>query len=386
MFKYSILNFSSVVCLLLCEVITVLAQPIAQEQHTIRVGDVLDITIEGFPQYNKQRTVRVDGMISYPIAGEVKVEGLTTSELESILSKKLSNELDIGRVYVNILQFKQNAIYVLGMVKLPGRYFFETEEIYFLQVLALASGVDYEKADLKNIQIRRDGKIDGTVDYTELINGGGKEDFKLQPNDVILVPSLLQQRPIYVTGAVLDPNQFPVTSNRIHVLKALRLAGGPVLETADLENALVIRADGTNHQVNLEQTQNAGATDDSVFLYPDDLLHIPNAYEEEKVSIIGAVAKPGQYLIKEPIDMIEAISLTGGWLQNVANLKKARIMRKDGSKVDVNLLDIIETGNAETGPKLYPGDTLQIPKRLRINWNALLTVTSIATLIYNIVR
>jgi len=386
MFNYRTLNFSPVVCLLLCAVTTVLAQPIDQEQHIIRVGDVLDITVEGFPGYSKRRTVRVDGVISYPIAGEIKAEGLTTLALESLLSKELRNELDIGRVYVNILQFKQNSIYVLGMVKLSDRYLFDTEEIYFLQALALAGHVIYEQADLKNIQIRRDGKILRTVDYTELKKGDEKGDFKLQPDDIILVPSLLQQRPIYVTGAVLEPNQFLITSERIHVLKALRLAGGPVLETAALKNALVIRDDGTNHKVNLEQTQNAAPTDESVFLYPGDLLHIPNAYEEEKIAVIGAVAKPGQYLIKEPIDVVEAISLAGGWLEDIANLKKARIMRKDGSMDDVNLLNIIETGNVEDGPKLNPGDTLQIPKRLRINWSALLTVTSIASLIYNIVR
>jgi len=391
MFNYRVFNFSLVIFVLLCAVTTVLAQtteqPTEQGQYTIRIGDVLDITVEGYPEYSKARTVRVDGKISYPIAGEIEAAGKTTSELESILSKKLSGRLSITRnIYVNILQFKQNSIYVLGAVKLSDRYYFEDEEIYFLKALALAGGVVYEKADLKNIQIWRDGDIIRTVGYDELRNESGKKDFKLQPNDTILVPSLLKQIPIYVTGAVLAPDQFPITSDRIHVLKALRLAGGPILETADLENALVIRVDGSNHEVNLKQPQRAVFTDDSLFLYPGDMLHIPNAYEEEKISIIGAVAKPGQYPIKEPIDMIEAISLAGGWSEDIANLKKARIMREDGLKEDVNLLEIIETGNAESGPKLNPGDTLQIPKRIRINWSALLTVTSIASLIYNIVR
>lgn len=387
MFNYRVLYFSSVICLLLCAVTTVLSQTNEIGKYTIRVGDVLDITVEGYPEYSKVRTVRVDGKVSYPIAGEIEVEGLTTSALEDILSDKLSSKLTLTRnIYVNVLQFKQNSIYVLGMVKLPDRYYFDEQEIYFLKTLALAGGVTYEKADLKHIQIWRDGELLRTVDYDELRTGGGKKDFELLPNDAILVPSLLQQRPIYVTGAVLAPAQFPITSDRIHVLKALRLAGGPMLETANLEKALVIRVDGSSREVNLKQPPSVGLIDDLYFLYPGDLLYIPNAYEEEKISIIGAVAKPGQYPVKEPVDMIEAVSLAGGWLEDIANLKKAHIMRKGGSREDVNLLEIIETGNVESGPKLNPGDTLQIPKRMRINWSALLTVTSIVSLIYNIAR
>ncbi len=107
---------------------------------------------------------------------------------------------------------------------------------------------------------------------------------------------------------------------------------------------------------------------------------------EEKIKVVGAVKQPGQYPIKEPVDMITAMSLAGGWLEDVANLKKVKIIRADGTQELVNLLEIVETGNIQSGPMLYPGDTLQISKRLHINWYALLTVTSIASLIYNIVK
>ena len=121
-------------------------------------------------------------------------------------------------------------------------------------------------------------------------------------------------------------------------------------------------------------------------LGPGDMLYIPNAYEDQKVSIMGAVTRPGQYLIKKPIDMIEALALAGGWVEDRANLKKALIIRLNGEKEMVNLLQLLETGDSQSAPLLYPGDRLQVPNRLRINWAALLTVTSAATLIYNIVR
>ena len=78
--------------------------------------------------------------------------------------------------------------------------------------------------------------------------------------------------------------------------------------------------------------------------------------------------------------------MAGGWDGERANLKKALIFRANGKREHVDLLELLETGEAQSGPALYPGDRLQVPNRLRINWSALLTVTSAATLIYNIVR
>jgi len=368
--------------------IVVLAQPIESTQYKIRVGDIIDITVEGYLEYSKQRIVRTDGMISYPIIGEIKAEGLTTTELEETIFKDLSNRLSrFTKVFVNIVQFKRNSIYVFGIVKNPGRYFFETEDIYFLQALTLAGGVDYEKANLNALQIRRAGKIDKVVDLTPLIGSGEDiEDFKLQPNDVILVPSLLQQQPIFVTGAVLQQGQYSIVEDRIHVLKALRMAGGPEQDTADLSNAVIIRANGDTIPINLEEVPNPGSANELNFLYPGDLLHIPNAYEEDKVNIVGAVVRPGPYAIKDPVDMIEAMSLAGGWLEDIANLKKAKIIRSNETQENVNILDMVETGNVTDSPMLNPGDTLQIPKRLRINWYALFVVTSFASLVYNIVK
>jgi polysaccharide export outer membrane protein len=365
-----------------------LGQTTELNQYRIRVGDVIDITVEGYPEYSKPCTVRVDGMISYPIIGEIKAEGLTTTKIEEAIFKGLSNRLSrFTKVYVSVVQFKRNSIFVLGMVKTPGRYLFETEDIYFLQALALAGGVDYGNANLKGIQIRRAGKIDEIVDLTPLTdNSETIEDFKLQPNDVILVPSLLQQRPIFVTGAVLKQDQYSIVENRVHVLKALRMAGGPEQDVADLANAMIIRVNGDTIPINLENLPNPGSADESNFLSPGDLLHIPNAYKEDKVNIVGAVVQPGQYAIKRPVDMIEAMSLAGGWVEDIANLKKAKIIRADTTQENVNILEMVETGNIANSPILMPGDTLQIPKRLRINWYALFTVTSIASLIYNIFK
>lgn len=358
-----------------------------QQKYTLKPGDSIDITVEGYPEYSKQISIRIDGMISYPIVGELKAAGKTISVLEQEIRKRLSAQLGPLKAYVILIRSKQNSIYVLGSVKMPNRYFFESEEIYLLQALSMAGGVDYEKADFKHVQIRRDGKVEKIIDLKKLINDKERQDIRLNPDDVVFVPNRLKQKPIYVTGAVLKQGSYYVEDENVHVLKALRIAGGPEQDVANLKDAIIIRTNGVMSEVNIEEIEKEGSSGGtSVFMNPGDILHIPNAYEEEKVTVIGEMQKPGQYFVKRPINVIEALSLGGGWRSDTANLKEALLIRKDGTRTEINLFEVIE--NKENAEKiiLYPGDTLQVPQKFQINWSALLTVTSVISLIYNMFR
>ena len=302
-----------------------------------------------------------------------------------MISKGLADRLDRPRIFVTLTQSRLRSIYVWGTVAQANRYFFETDQIYLLQALAMAGGPDYKRAKLTEIQIWRDGKIHQIVDLTHLMQDANQSDMPLQSNDVVYVPDLLQQRPIMVTGAVLEQGVYEVESPQIHPLQALMMAGGPVQDIADLARAQIIRRTGDRVSINLDRVSGDSAADIAM-LGPGDTLHIPNAYEAEKVSIMGAVTRPGQYPIKKPIDMIEALALAGGWDGEKANLKKALIIRSDGRREKVNLLELLEAGDSQSGRLLYPGDHLQVPNRLRINWSALLTVISAGTLIYRIAQ
>jgi protein involved in polysaccharide export with SLBB domain len=366
--------------------LTVHAQLPNPSLYTLRVGDDIDVTVEGYSEYSKRLVIRLDGFISYPLIGGIKAEGLTIPELEAKIGQGLAARLDQPRVFVTLVESKERFVYVWGAVKLSDRYAFESEQIYLLQALALAGAPDYGRAKLTDIQIWRRGNIHQTVDLTQLLQNAEQADVPLQPNDVVYVPNLLQQRPVMVTGAVLEQGLYEIEAPQIHPLQALMMAGGPRQDVADLKRAAIIRNTGERIPVNLEKPFQDGTVADVAMLGPGDTLFIPNAYKAEKVGIMGAVTNPGQYPIKEPVDMIEALALAGGWDGDKANLKKAQIIRANGQKQRVDLLQLLESGNPEAGPRLFPGDRLQVPNRLRINWSALLTVTSAATLIYSIFR
>ncbi len=376
--------------LLLCLFIIVLRTAPANsltppKPYALQIGDHIDVTVEGYPEYSKQIVVRLDGFISYPLIGEIKAEGLIVPQIEGEIRKGLADRLDNPRVFVTLTQSRQRSIYVWGAVKQANRYFFESEQIYLLQGLAMAGGPDYERAKLTEVQIWRDGKTYQIIDLTRLIRDGDQSDMPLQSDDVVYVPTLLQQRPIMVTGAVLQQGVYEIESPKIDALQALMMAGGSIQDIADLTRAQIIRSTGERVSINLNDASAELLTADIATLGPGDILHIPNAYEEEKVSIIGAVIRPGQYPIKKPIDLIEALALAGGWDQEIANLKEVLIIRFDGTKTTVNLLELLETELSPLGILLYPGDRLQVPERFKINWQAVLAVISAGTLIYRII-
>ena len=352
--------------------------------YALQVGDHIDVTVEGYPEYSKQIVVRLDGFISYPLIGEIKAEGLIVPQIEEEIRKGLADRLDNPRVFVTLTQTRQRSIYVWGAVKQANRYFFKSEQIYLLQGLAMAGGPDYERAKLTEVQIWRDGKTHQIINLTRLMGDENQSDVSLQSDDVVYVPSLLQQRPIMVTGAVLQQGVYKIESPQIDAWQALTMAGGPVQDIADLARAQIIRRTGERVSINFDEASAENPAADMAILGPGDILHIPNAYEEEKVSIIGAVIHPGQYPIKKPIDLIEALALAGGWDQELANLKEVLIIRFDGTKETVNLLELLETELNPLGILLYPGDRLQVPERFKIDWQAVLAVISAGTLIYRV--
>ncbi len=100
------------------------------------------------------------------------------------------------------------------------------------------------------------------------------------------------------------------------------------------------------------------------------------AYYANKIFIIGDVQRAGEYQIYEPIDVLKAIAMCGGLRNTRAKLIK--IIRADGSVVDINVKALLSGGGERT--LLYPGDTLYIPDTFTIPWGLISTILSITSI------
>ncbi len=340
--------------------------------YKLQVGDSIVVTVEGYPEYTKDRVpipVQPDGYISYPKIGLVKAAGSTVSELQTLMQKVFSNKVPSARVYVTLMQ-PQRHILVFGAVEQRPRgnmHVFQTGQVYLMHALG-AAGINYELADLTKISVWRDGKVFKSVNFEDLVVSGN-EDIPLKNYDIVIVPSIYAQRRIRVVGAVGAPGLFPIMGDQILADQALKLAGGSRSDFADLKKAEII-TDSGNTPVDL--------TSDVVeaMLSPGDTLYVPLA--DAKISVVGAVDKPDQFVITEPTLLRDAVAMAGGLSEDKANPKKCILTRANGTQEKLNF----EAVQSEV--YLYPNDQLRILERTRIDWRVLSFAASLTNLVVSV--
>ena len=83
--------------------------------------------------------------------------------------------------------------------------------------------------------------------------------------------------------------------------------------------------------------------------------------ESKKVSIVGAVVKPGAYPLGAPMTVLELIARAGG-LSEYAKMTKIKIVRKrDGRVLEFNYKDVMKGKNLGQNVILENGDIVMVP-------------------------
>ncbi|HEX28553.1 TPA: hypothetical protein ENG04_00545 [Candidatus Poribacteria bacterium] len=333
------------------------------EEYRIKAGDTLSIFVLGHEGYNLTIPVRADGKISY-FYGDLQAAGLTVEELSERIRERL-RFFKNPEVLISV-QPVGNEIFVFGAVRVPNRYILRSERISALKAIAMAGGYDEEKAELESaLIIRSNGDIE-RIDLKRMLAGKGMMAY-LSPGDSLYVPEMEQ---VKVSGYVIQPGSYRV-KGPIPLASALAMAGGPIQGEANLRKVIIFKPDGSEEEVRITDEFWSSS---SPKLHPGETLYVPSAYRYDEVNILGYVRNPGSYRVKREITLFEALALAGGALDK-ADLGGARIIHPDGRITEVNIKKLYE--NPDTSIKLYPGDTLYIPRGFEINWAMILTLLSV---------
>lgn len=130
--------------------------------------------------------VDVNGDIEFPILGKIHVEGMTRSQLTEFLTTEIGKDVQNPIVYVSFRNYK---ITVLGEVRSPGTFTFDSEKISILQALGKAGDLSLT-AEREDILLLRE--VDGVQTHHRIdLKDSHLLDspyFYLQQNDVIVVP------------------------------------------------------------------------------------------------------------------------------------------------------------------------------------------------------
>jgi polysaccharide export outer membrane protein len=218
--------------------------------------DVLAVTVLNEPSLSGKFTVVADGTVTYPLLGAVKVGGLSLRAVERELTSKLADGfLEKPMVTVALDQVGSQQVLVIGEVKQAGSYPL-TGRTTVLEAL-LKAGAPTQFAGPEVLVVRgavpqdKPGNHGGSggaesmsaaaaaaasaaaapgsrvqrVNLDALQRGDLTQNIVLDAGDMVFVPRVEPNVPVYVTGHVKAPGAYPLSAGT-SVLQALAQAGG----------------------------------------------------------------------------------------------------------------------------------------------------------------
>lgn len=185
------------------------------------------------------------------------------------------------------------------------------------------------------------------------------KDYLVNPQVTVFVK---EYSSIYVLGEVHKPGPYNLVPNTT-LMKAISMAGG-LTEFADQDRILVIRKVENKKnvfEISLSEITEEGLKEKDIKLNPTDVIQVKRY---ENIYVLGQVNKPGEYVLKEELSVVESISLAGGFTK-IAASNKVRVIRKEKGMqhvVEVPVADILKSGNTDKDVILKPNDVVMIPE------------------------
>ncbi|MBA4695769.1 MAG: polysaccharide biosynthesis/export family protein [Legionella sp.] len=104
---------------------------------------------------NPAINVDAHGDIFYPYVGTLHVAGLTVNQVQRSITQRLSSYIRDPQVTVQIVEYRNRNIYVLGEVKLPGSQPLTDKPLTLMGAITKAGDINPEQADPKHIYLIR---------------------------------------------------------------------------------------------------------------------------------------------------------------------------------------------------------------------------------------
>ena len=355
---------------------------------------------------------KAEGLAEGAFAGRATLvrrkEDLSKEFIDLDLKKQLKGERrlllqknDSLQVFLQKDLMELPTVFISGAVKKEG--VFEYEDSLTLQGLILKAGGFLETAMGSSIEIgRRKREVDPN-------NGEGKiadilivkidkslekigEDIYLMPYDQVSVrldPGIVPQKKVSISGKVLLPGAYTMSSNADLLSDLVKRAGG-LLPLADVSAAILIRRNRGIIGEDIKRVAKANLEKDSLVVDEEKIKKLSNDTLEIALNLEKAIASPGSkddisleegdklvvpqinYVVTisgevqknisvqfEPnLDLRDYIYQAGGYSINAAKRRVFVVYPNGRSFVTRHPLGIFKIS-----PKVTPGATIFVPKR-----------------------
>ncbi|MEE2729667.1 MAG: SLBB domain-containing protein [Pseudomonadota bacterium] len=330
------------------------------DSYVLGPGDNLVIQLYGKENNSYNLVVNRDGQIQLPEIGPITLAGLTFSDARQLLMDTVGQQMIGVKASVTMGSLRSIRIFVLGEALQPGSY--TVSSLSTMTNALFASGGISKIGSLRNIQLKRQGKLITSLDlYDLLLQGDTSNDARLLPGDVIFIPPI--GATVGVSGEVKRPAIYEL-KRESKAIDAIKLAGG-FTPTAFPAASRIERIDskGERTLVDANLTQPQGK---NLAVKDADMIRVFSVLEtmEDVVTLKGHVERPGGFAWRPGMRVTDVIRSAEELLPfpdlNIALIEREIQPTREKTVVTFNLGDALKNPNGPDDVELKTRDAIYV--------------------------
>jgi protein involved in polysaccharide export with SLBB domain len=167
--------------------------------------------------------VNRQGQVNLPKVGAVSLAGVRAGDLKSLLHSKMARIFTNFELNVTLGRLRSIQVYIVGQARQPGTHTVSSPSTLINALFEV--GGPSNNGSMRNIQLKRNGRVVGEMDlYRFIARGDRGGDVPLQSGDVIVIPPVGAR--VAVLGAFAQPAIYELKGAGSIVGEVLALGGG----------------------------------------------------------------------------------------------------------------------------------------------------------------
>ncbi|QOV30041.1 SLBB domain-containing protein [Vibrio diabolicus] len=327
--------------------------------YTVGAGD--EIIVQLFGKENETHRLRVNraGTINFPSLGPVNVAGMHFSDVRDSLTQRVKEQMIGVRSDISLGELRTMQVFVMGDAYKPGAY--TVSALTTISQAIYYSGGFGESGALRDIQLKRDGKIIRKLDmYDLLLKGDARNDVRLLPDDVVLIGSVNDT--VSIEGEINRPAIYEVKAGETYQ-QLIQMAGG-FTANAHVEQLEIKRY--ASHGAREALTLDFNKTQDRQSKVKNgDAIKILKKSEEltRYVQVEGDVRHPGYVEWRNGLRVADLFKSVDSAFNSTADVNYAVVVREINPQRDIEVFQL-SLANAILSPGSQ--DNLKLHSRDRI--------------------
>ena len=302
-------------------------------EYPVGAGDQINVQLYGAQSRLLRLVVNREGQLNFPDLGPITVAGKTFEAVRSELETRVREQMIGTEASISMGDTRAIRVFVSGEARRPGNY---TVSGLASMISALyAAGGIKETGSLRNIELKRRGEVVARLDlYDLLLRGDTRDDAKLQPGDVVFVPTV--GATVGISGEVRRPARYELKA-AVSIEALVELAGG-VTPEANTRELSVLRVSPEGRRVALSFALEESATPNAIVVNGDSIF-VPRLTPvlDAGIQISGHVYQPRTVAWRDGLRLSQLIR-SADELKPNADLGYVLIRRETGPQREVSVV------------------------------------------------